>query len=82
MFFSTKRQQYLIDQGYTFKVEQNLADEADRQSECLTSKTMELNLLNKILQYNSEELRKEDGKILLLLLFIIIILIIYNYIIF
>ena len=26
MYFSTKRQQYLVDQGYTFKVVQDLVD--------------------------------------------------------
>jgi len=30
MFYSTKRQQYLIDQGYTFKIVTNLCDKADK----------------------------------------------------
>jgi DNA excision repair protein ERCC-3 len=29
MFYSTKRQQYLIDQGYTFKIVTNLCEKAD-----------------------------------------------------
>lgn len=36
MFYSTKRQQYLIDQGYTFKVVQDLNDKADAESTILT----------------------------------------------
>ena len=30
MYFSQKRQQYLVDQGYKFKVEQHLTDTADK----------------------------------------------------
>lgn len=30
MFYSTKRQQYLIDQGYTFKIVTNLCEKADK----------------------------------------------------
>jgi DNA excision repair protein ERCC-3 len=29
MFYSAKRQQYLIDQGYTFKIVTNLCEKAD-----------------------------------------------------
>jgi DNA excision repair protein ERCC-3 len=32
MFYSAKRQQYLIDQGYTFKIVTNLCDRADREA--------------------------------------------------
>lgn len=32
MFYSSKRQQYLIDQGYTFKVLTNLCDKADEDA--------------------------------------------------
>jgi DNA excision repair protein ERCC-3 len=52
MFFSTKRQQYLIDQGYTFKVVQDLADIADRESTLLTTVEQEIQLLNKVLCFN------------------------------
>lgn len=52
MYFSTKRQQYLVDQGYTFKVIQDLADVADRESVLLTSVEQELQLLNKVICFN------------------------------
>lgn len=32
MFYSAKRQQYLIDQGYTFKIVTNLCDRADEEA--------------------------------------------------
>lgn len=32
MFYSSKRQQYLIDQGYTFKIVTNLCEKADREA--------------------------------------------------
>lgn len=32
MFYSAKRQQYLIDQGYTFKIVTNLCDKADKDA--------------------------------------------------
>mmetsp|Transcript_38455 Transcript_38455/g.82864 ORF Transcript_38455/g.82864 Transcript_38455/m.82864 type:complete len:814 (+) Transcript_38455:16-2457(+) len=32
MFYSTKRQQYLIDQGYTFKIVTTLSERADREA--------------------------------------------------
>ena len=32
MFYSAKRQQYLIDQGYTFKIVTNLCERADREA--------------------------------------------------
>lgn len=51
MYFSTKRQQYLIDQGYTFKVIQNLAYTADKESVLLKSKAQELDLLGKVLNF-------------------------------
>jgi len=35
MFYSAKRQQYLIDQGYTFKIVTNLCELADREAAAL-----------------------------------------------
>jgi len=32
MFYSAKRQQYLIDQGYTFKIVNNLSERADAEA--------------------------------------------------
>ena len=52
MYFSTKRQQYLIDQGYTFKVVQDLVEIADKESMLLTTTKQEIELLNKVLCFN------------------------------
>ncbi len=62
MFYAMKRQQYLIDQGYTFKIEQKLADLADRTSRLLpvSDKVPEIRLLNNILHYDRKELAEYD----------------------
>ncbi len=62
MYFSTKRQQYLVDQGYTFKVQQDLADQADRESQLLRSKAQEMALLNKVLSYNCEAVDQVEDR--------------------
>ena len=49
MYYSTKRQQYLIDQGYTFKVVPDLCDLADKETTLLKTKEQEVDLLNKAL---------------------------------
>ena len=54
MYFSSKRQQYLIDQGYTFKVVQDLVDEADRKSTLLCTIEQEILLLNQVLQFSCD----------------------------
>ena len=50
MYFSAKRQQYLIDQGYTFKVIQDLVERANENSTLLKSKQQELDLLACIIE--------------------------------
>jgi DNA excision repair protein ERCC-3 len=63
MYFSSKRQQYLIDQGYTFKVVQDLAAKADKESSLLRTVTQELDLLNKVLNFKNYDLYdKEEEK--------------------
>eukprot|EP00981_Chlorochromonas_danica_P005351 scaffold1084_cov250-Ochromonas_danica.AAC.2 len=62
MYFSSKRQQYLIDQGYTFKVVQDLADLADKESTLLTSVQQERDLLAKVLMFNYAQYDKEEEK--------------------
>lgn len=54
MYFSSKRQQYLIDQGYTFKIYQDIADKADRESILLSKKQQEIDLLHKVISFNYE----------------------------
>lgn len=63
MYFSTKRQQYLVDQGYTFKVVQDLVDEANSKSKLLKTKSDEMNLLNKVLNVDLTLDEKEDRAI-------------------
>ena len=46
MYFGSKRQQYLIDQGYTFQVLQNLSVVANKNSVLMKTKEDELNLLS------------------------------------
>ena len=62
MYYAMKRQQYLIDQGYTFKIEQKLADFADETSKLLPlhDKVPEVRLLNNILHYDRRELAEYD----------------------
>ena len=52
MYFSTKRQQYLIDQGYTFQVIQDLAQKANAESQTLKTKKDEEDLLYQVLRFD------------------------------
>jgi len=49
MYYSTKRQQFLIDQGYAFKVITNLLDSADMGRLAYSKKEDQIDLLAKIL---------------------------------
>lgn len=55
MYFSSKRQQYLIDQGYTFKVVPDLVDKADIESLLLCTKDQEMRLLTKVLSKDFQD---------------------------
>lgn len=55
MFYSSKRQQYLVDQGYTFKVVNDLPDRGENS--VLNSQKLELDLLNDVL---TSHLQKEE----------------------
>lgn len=61
MYFSSKRQQYLIDQGYSFKVDQMLVEDANKHSICLATKNDEIKFLTRAcsLQYSDDD-AKED----------------------
>jgi DNA excision repair protein ERCC-3 len=59
MYFSAKRQQYLVDQGYTFKIVQDLAQKADRESQVLKTKADEKLVLEVILSL-SDKIRDAD----------------------
>eukprot|EP01033_Poteriospumella_lacustris_P016024 gene16024-11469_t len=62
MYFSNKRQQYLIDQGYTFKVNQRIAARADVESVILNNLTNELNLLAKVTSWGDFGLDEADDR--------------------
>ena len=54
MYFSSKRQQYLVDQGYTFKIVQDLAARADRETQVLGTKDKEADILQCILSMSQK----------------------------
>ena len=56
VLYCTNPASYVIDQGYTFKVVQDLADRADRESIILTSLEQELSLLNTALTFRCDDL--------------------------
>lgn len=49
MFYSTKRQQYLVDQGYSFKVLTNLVTAGSGEASHLSTTDAELKLLREVL---------------------------------
>ena len=59
MFYSAKRQQFLLDQGYSFAVKKNIVP-PDTKSR-LTGRTEELNLLREVLCANIEASSKEEA---------------------
>lgn len=70
MFYSAKRQQYLIDQGYTFKIVTNLCDQADgvakEQGYAYATPEDDLELLRHVLGSETDlerEQRAEDTAI-------------------
>jgi len=64
MFYSTKRQQYLIDQGYTFKVVTNLCDLADEEAKmkkyAYADDETDLKLLRTLLTGGGTEMEKDQ----------------------
>lgn len=70
MFYSSKRQQYLIDQGYTFKIVTNLCERADEEAKThdysYSAPEDDRKLLRTILTSESDlekEQRSEDNAI-------------------
>ena len=59
MFYSAKRQQFLIDQGYAFKAVTHLTD-LDTANLGLSSKTEQLEVLSRVLQADDREGNEED----------------------
>jgi DNA excision repair protein ERCC-3 len=64
MYFSSKRQQYLIDQGYTFKVVQDLYERANHETQILKTVSQELYLLNQVLSMDYEAYDQTEEKAL------------------
>lgn len=70
MFYSAKRQQYLIDQGYTFKIVTNLCERADsvavEENYTYSTREQDRTLLRTVLNSESDidkEQRAEDTAI-------------------
>ncbi|CAM9461574.1 unnamed protein product [Discosporangium mesarthrocarpum] len=64
MYYSSKRQQYLVDQGYTFKVVTDLVSQADRADSKLQDRKAELALLRDVLTSTTEVEEKEERRVL------------------
>jgi DNA excision repair protein ERCC-3 len=62
MYFSAKRQQYLVDQGYTFKVVQDLVDIADKESTLLKTREQEIKLLNQVKSFQCVDFDREESR--------------------
>lgn len=60
MFYSTKRQQFLVDQGYSFKVVTGLLEGADKGALAYNSLPEQLSLLTKVLQAGEAEAGEEE----------------------
>jgi len=58
MYYSTKRQQFLIDQGYSFKVVTNLGD-LDQENLCFNDRQSQLDLLSQVLAADETEAGEE-----------------------
>eukprot|EP00158_Paraphelidium_tribonemae_P008407 Partr_v1_DN28572_c1_g2_i5_m73798 putative dna repair helicase len=72
MYYSTKRQQFLIDQGYAFKVITNLPPSAidkndphsfDPKNLVFSTKNDQIKLLNDVLLANESDIKEEDIQI-------------------
>eukprot|EP00903_Cladosiphon_okamuranus_P009613 g9151.t1 len=64
MYYSSKRQQYLVDQGYTFKVVTDLANAADRGQSNLPDRQSEIRVLRDTLTAKTDQEEKEEKKML------------------
>lgn len=60
MYFSHKRQQFLIDQGYAFKVIPNLLDGADTSTLKMSTREEQLNMLARILALGTAAAERPD----------------------
>ena len=59
MYYSTKRQQFLVDQGYSFKVVSNLFSEEDGRALMLSRRDEQLTLLASVMAAGEDEAGEE-----------------------
>jgi DNA excision repair protein ERCC-3 len=59
MYYSTKRQQFLVDQGYSFKVVTNLFSEEDGRALMLSRRDEQLALLASVMAAGEDEAGEE-----------------------
>ena len=50
MYFSTKRQQFLIQQGYSLKVANNIIEKGDKSHLLLSTRDQQIELLERVLR--------------------------------
>ncbi|GAB4818176.1 hypothetical protein N2152v2_005222 [Parachlorella kessleri] len=62
VYFTNKRQQFLIDQGYSYKVLANILEQADRDRLLLSKKEEQLDVLAKILSSTEAEAQGAEEK--------------------
>ena len=60
MYYSTKRQQFLIDQGYAFKVITNLEGMDGAQDKVFSSREEQMELLRSVLLVQESQLEKDE----------------------
>ena len=62
MYYSSKRQQFLVDQGYAFKVITELTDMATAEELSYSTKAEQRDLLTRVLQKNEASMRQEEDR--------------------
>jgi DNA excision repair protein ERCC-3 len=59
MFYSSKRQQFLVDQGYAFKVITGITDYSNQSELMLSTEKEQLALLKEVKQVNEDSILEE-----------------------
>jgi len=62
MYHSSKRQQYLIDQGYTFKVLQDLVMTSEKESKLMKEKKQEVDVLSRIIALDASAKDQQEAQ--------------------
>ncbi|ORE00034.1 RAD25 [Hepatospora eriocheir] len=61
-FYSAKRQQFLIDQGYSFNIVPEIPDAVNRQDRIFKTKAQQKQLLNLVLQASDKDIDSEESE--------------------